>query len=81
VIDERRLAVLGGDPETVADRLRPNVSDGMELGPALRAAVDALAGPERTLDATDLEVAVLSRTDARRAFRRVTDGELSDLLG
>ncbi|HEX2043452.1 MAG TPA: proteasome subunit alpha [Acidimicrobiales bacterium] len=81
VIDERKLAVLGGDPDTVADRLRPNLADGMELGPALRAAVDALAGPERTLGETDLEVAVLSRTDDRRAFRRITDGELSELLG
>ena len=80
VIDEHLLAVLGGDPETVADRLRPNVTDDMELRPALRAAVDALAGPERTLAAADLEVAVLSRTDARRAFRRVIDRELSDHL-
>ncbi len=80
VIDEHVLAVLGGDPETVADRLRPNVTDGMELRPALKAAVDALAGPERTLEGTDLEVAVLLRTDERRAFRRITDGELSDLL-
>jgi proteasome alpha subunit len=81
VIDEHQLAVLGGDPETVADRLRPNFTDGMELEPALKAAVDALAGPERTLAGTDLEVAVLSRTDERRAFRRIVDGELSDLLG
>jgi proteasome alpha subunit len=80
VIDEHVLAVLGGDPETVVDRLRPNLADHMELRPALRAAVDALAGPERSLAATDLEVAVLSRTDARRAFRRITDGELADLL-
>jgi proteasome alpha subunit len=80
VIDERQLAVLGGDPDTVADRLRPNLTDNMELRPALRAAVDALAGPERTLADTDLEVAVLSRTDQRRAFRRITDGELADLL-
>ena len=64
----------------MADRLRPNLTDNMELGPALRAAVDALAGPERTLAATDLEVAVLSRTDARRAFRRIIDRELSDHL-
>ena len=81
IIDERQLADLGDDPETVADRLRPNLTEGMELRPALRAAVDALAGPERTLADTDLEVAVLSRTDDRRAFRRIVDGELSDLLG
>ena len=81
VIDEHGSAVLGGDPETVADRLRPNLEEGMELGPALRAAVDALAGPERSLVGTDLEVAVLTRTSARRAFRRIVDGELAELLG
>ena len=81
VIDEHGSAVLGGDPETVGDRLRPNLSEGMELGAALRAAVDALAGPDRSLAATDLEVAVLSRSNGRRAFRRIPEQELSGLLG
>ena len=35
------------------------------------AAVAALAGPDRTLGAGELEAAVLERTDARRAFRRL----------
>ena len=81
VIDEHGSTVLGGDPETISDRLRPNLSDGMELGAALRAAVDALAGPDRTLAASDLEVATLVRTDDRRAFRRITEEKLAELLG
>jgi hypothetical protein len=42
--------------------------------------VGALAGPDRTLQAEDLEVAVLSRSNGRRAFRRVEAEELATLL-
>jgi hypothetical protein len=41
--------------------------------------VRALAG-DRTLEAKDLEVAVLARSNGRRAFRRLLDGELTELL-
>ena len=47
---------------------------------ALSAAVGALAGPDRVLAPDELEVAVLERTDRRRAFRRVDDAELASLL-
>ena len=39
-----------------------------------------LAGPERVLEAANLEVAVLTRTTARRAFRRILEPELTPLL-
>ena len=55
-------------------------ADGWEIGPALKAAIAALAGPDRTIAATDLEVAVLSRSNGRRAFRRLTDDETAALL-
>jgi hypothetical protein len=42
--------------------------------------VGALAGPERTLTAPDLEVAVLSRGNGRRAFQRLEDDELTRVL-
>ena len=35
---------------------------------------------ERVLEAGNLEVAVLTRTTARRAFRRVLEAELTPLL-
>jgi hypothetical protein len=38
-----------------------------------------LAGPDRTLVAADLEVAVLRRTSARRAFHRI-EGEALEAL-
>ena len=40
----------------------------------------ALAGPERTLAPSDLEVAILADADERRAFRRLDDDALAGLL-
>ena len=51
---------------------------GLDLRSALAVAVRALAGADRTLEASDLEVAVLERSAQRRAFRRI---ERSDLPG
>jgi hypothetical protein len=42
--------------------------------------VAALTGPDRTVEAADLEVAVLARSDGRRAFRRLADDEVATLL-
>ncbi|HVL06156.1 MAG TPA: proteasome subunit alpha [Acidimicrobiales bacterium] len=80
IVDEEGSTVLGGDADTVGERLKANLTDDLDMPAALRAAVGALAGPERALDATNLEVAVLSRTTARRAFRRVVEPELTPLL-
>jgi proteasome alpha subunit len=80
VVDEEGFTVLGGEAETIDDRVKERFQPGMDLRTALRAAVDALAGPDRTLAPTDLEVAVLARGDGRRAFRRITDDELAGLL-
>lgn len=83
VIDEDRFAVLGGDAEAVAERFRASSggADGADLAATLRAAVGALAGPERTLAAAELEVALLDRTAERRCFRRLADDEVGTLLG
>jgi proteasome alpha subunit len=80
VVDEENFTVLGGEAETIAERLKEKFSEGMDLGAALRAAVGALAGPDRTLGGKDLEVAVLARSNGRRAFKRIVDGELEQLL-
>jgi proteasome alpha subunit len=81
VLDEDRLTVLGGEAEAIAERMQSALADGWPLGDALRAARHALAGPERELDAASLEVAILSRVIDRRAFRRIEDGEVAELLG
>jgi proteasome alpha subunit len=81
VIDEEHYSVLGGESEPVAERLKESWREGLSLGDALRTARVALAGPDRTLTAGELEVAILSRTNGRRAFQRLDDAPLEELLG
>lgn len=81
VVDESDFTVLGGEAEAIARRLGEAWGDGLGLADALKAATSAMAGPDRTLAADDLEVAVLSRANGRRAFRRVEGEELAGLLG
>ena len=80
VLDEDRLTVLGGEADAITERMQSALADGWPLGDALRAARLALAGPERELDAASLEVAILSRVLDRRAFRRIADSEVAELL-
>jgi len=80
VVDEDTYSVIGGDAEAIGARLEAAFQPGLDLASALGAAVSALAGPDRTLTAGELEVAVLSRANGRRAFRRVEDAELVALL-
>src|SRR5438132_4463236 len=61
VVDEDNFTVLGGDADTIAERMKDGFTEGLDLGPALRAAVKARAGPERNLTPTDPEVAHLPR--------------------
>jgi len=81
VMDEDDFTVLGGEAEAINTRLREAWSDEFDLTGALRASVTALAGPDRTLGAAELEAAVLERTDARRAFRRLELDQRAELLG
>ena len=69
VMDTRGFVVIGGE----ADVIRA-------LSVAVSVSVSALAGPDRTLVPDDLEVAVLSRENGRRAFGRLEGGDLAGLL-
>ena len=80
ITDEDRYAVLGGETESIAERLEERWAAGWSLPEALRAAVDSLAGPDRSLTGADLEVAVLTTGNGRRTFRRLVDEELAALL-
>ena len=80
VMDERQFSVLGGDAESITGRLRELDHAELSLGAALEAATSALSGPDRTLKAEDLEVAVLARSNGRRCFRRLADDEVAALL-
>ena len=80
VMDEQRFTVLGGDSDTIVGRLSDRWAENLELAGAVSLATHSLAGPERTLTAEDLEVAVLSRSNGRRAFRRLDDDAVAILL-
>jgi proteasome alpha subunit len=80
VMDERRYSVLGGDADAIDERLDAQWHEGFTLGEAVRLAAKALAGPDRTIPATDLEAAILRRGNGRRCFRRLDEAEIGDLL-
>jgi proteasome alpha subunit len=80
VVDEDRFSVLGGEADAITARLEEGWRDDFELAGALGAAVAALAGPDRTLTADELEVAVLARSNGRRKFARIEGERLGDLL-
>lgn len=79
VVDEDMAVVLGGETDTIGDRLgtfdaAPSLSEGLQR------AVGALAGPERTLEPASLEVAILERGEQRRTFQRLTDPQIAQLV-
>jgi proteasome alpha subunit len=80
VVDQRDLAVLGGDADAIAERLREGFRDGLDLPAAVRLGVAALAGPDRELPPTELEIAALARGNGRRCFRRVGDADVTSIL-
>ncbi|MBO0729921.1 MAG: proteasome subunit alpha [Acidimicrobiaceae bacterium] len=80
VVDEDRYTVLGGEADAIAERLDSEFEAGWDERQALRAAAEALAGPDRALGPNDLEVAVLARANGRRAFRRIDKEEVAATL-
>jgi len=81
VLDEKGFCVLGGDSESVLERLRGTFKSEMTLKDALKSAIAALSGADRKLSHEELEVAVLERNGRRRCFRRIEDSEIKSLVG
>ncbi len=80
VVDERDYTVLGGDADALGGYMKQHYVDGQSLEAAVGEAAKALAGPERTLTADDLEVALLCRNGGRRCFRRLSDEAVASAL-
>ncbi len=93
VAEEPGFVVIGGEAERLRELVAAGWAPGLSLEDALELAVRALGATptspgqdraagagDRALGAAQLEVAVLDRTRARRAFRRVTGQALADLL-
>ncbi len=86
VADERAFVAMGGAAEAIEEGLANGWAAGMSLVDALGLAVSQLAkdqagGPDRVLDAGQLEVAILDRDRPRRTFRRLLGPPLEALLG
>jgi proteasome alpha subunit len=87
VADEANFVVMGGTTEAISAKLRDTHRGDLELGAAVKVAVEALGaapGPDgaenRTLSPELLEVGVLDRTRPRRKFRRLTDPAVAGML-
>ncbi|MBI2168436.1 MAG: proteasome subunit alpha [Actinobacteria bacterium] len=82
VMDEHGFSVLGGEAETIGEYLQAHYEEGLDEGAAIRLGVAALQAPEGTEDLApaDLEVAVLDRSNGRRAFRPIRGDALTAAL-
>ena len=80
VMDTRGFVVIGGEADVIRGRMEEGWGQELALSAAVSVSVTALAGPDRTLVPDDLEVAVLSRENGRRAFERLEGGDLAGLL-
>ncbi|BDD82656.1 proteasome subunit alpha [Tsukamurella pulmonis] len=91
VIDEKQFVVMGGQTESTTPVLTEGYEDGMDLAAAFGLAVRALGAPApsngasgaaetKSYAAGELEVAVLDHTRPRRAFKRLTDERVGQLL-
>jgi len=84
--EETGVLAMGGQAEAISTQVKAGHTAELELGPAIRLAVDALAsiggegGAPRTLTANQLEIAILDRRKAGRTFRRITGNALTALL-
>jgi proteasome alpha subunit len=84
--DEPGYVAMGGQSESITANLKEKYNRSGSLHQALALAVSALAsvggenGKKRSLTSKQLEVAVLDRSAAGRAFRRVVGTRLETLL-
>jgi proteasome alpha subunit len=82
VSDKEGFVAMGGETETLSEKLEQAYTDGMDLGAALRAGVGALSEVnEGELEPSRIEAATLDRTrKQRRKFRRLSDDQVAGYL-
>jgi proteasome alpha subunit len=81
ISDEPHFAVVGGEADEVKRRFAQGDGAIVDLAKTLKNAVAALAGPDRSLAAEDLEVGILEDKGSRRTFERLSDNHVRELLG
>jgi proteasome alpha subunit len=82
VTDEHGFVAIGGHAEELTETLQTRYAAGWDLPTAVKAAVEVLGSPDgRTIEVEAIEAGVLDLTrEQRRKFRRLADGEISQLL-
>jgi proteasome alpha subunit len=80
VMDEQNYSVLGGQAEQISEQLTEEYEPDADLRTSLRLGARLLGPDDASLNADQLEVALLDRTRERRAFRRIQRDELETLL-
>ncbi|MFV0253670.1 MAG: proteasome subunit alpha [Beutenbergiaceae bacterium] len=84
VTDEPGYVVMGGDADRLAEQVRQGWRAGLSQAQAIQLAVRTLGtnadGVVQDIEPSALEAAVLDRTRSRRAFRRLSASDLTDLL-
>ncbi len=81
VHDQAGFISMGGDSESVGNRMKANWSVGASAKDTLKAAVNALY-PDGEPDVAFLEVAILRRNgDGGRRFSRCSGNDITELLG
>jgi proteasome alpha subunit len=80
VMDEQGFTVLGGQAESVTETTREEYRTDLDRAGAIKLGAKVLAADGEPLAASQLEVAMLDRTRARRAFQRIRGDDLAALL-
>ncbi len=80
VMDEERFTVLGGQADTIAQALESRYQDALSIGDAVKLGASVLGDTDQPLSPEQLEVGVLQRDAAGRAFRRIKGDELAQFL-
>ncbi|MHB8264080.1 MAG: proteasome subunit alpha [Acidimicrobiales bacterium] len=80
ITDDNEYAVLGGDTESIRNRMGAAYRRGWDVKEALRACVSALSGPNRTLASHELEIAMLARSNGQRTFRRMDRSDVDSAM-
>jgi proteasome alpha subunit len=81
VSDQEGFVGMGGETETLQNRLREAYRPDMDLAGAVRAGVQALTAENgQGVEPARLEVALLDRARGRRKFRRLPEPEVATIL-
>ena len=80
VMDTSSFVVIGGEAALVREKIEQDWKSGLSLQEIVKLTTSALSGPDRSFSPDELEIAVLSRGNGRRAFNRLEGEELNGLL-